>query len=919
MKRQFILFLYLTLLTTTMAAAIEPIGSIGSGFLGQARFLPDGTVLGTMRGGIGIIDTDTDNILMHFAQDSGGIRHLSVSSDGQKAVIWRNVIGREDMVELWDITTQKKLRQWSLAGPRQWSGQPFDAVFSPAEPVIAIHNGEDNIILWNWETDEILREFTEGRTPIEPCYSRSYTRSGDNWQNNSYTTTMATGTNSGNSSSASGSWSDSGETTRLSSCQNLAPFILSMAFSPDGRFLVVGSKRPDAEIWDMETLQLVGHLKGQGGWFSDVCYSPNGRWIASTKPDSTKVYLWDTQTHQLVREWHSGEPNPDADTFQLSFSSDSQRLYAGIKEDYPAYNHNWSDHVRGWDVQTGEQLHEFKPEPVVLEAVSISPDESRAILQYRDGITVLWDMVQNRRLRLWVNFFGGTDGLRLSPDGKSLIKVLDSVIKIWDIPSRSLRTVIFQGEENYSMTLAISPDSQTFAVGLHGYGIEIRDIYTGELEAFIPKVSHLSNCAFNQAGNRIAAYIYPFWTDIDKPAITIIDINNPQNQEHLSTSDNISNSQIHKIAFSDDDRYLAVASGKYQIDLWQQIEGKYVYHTRLSSNIPLNRYSFHSSLEFGRTPDNELTLVAGGYRQVAAWRIGNEIKSLFTLDARGPARFSSDGRYLFFNREEQLQIWDWHEKKGIVHDAIPEYLTVSRDASVLLTLDYEAGRALIWGGRSLLPPEPALSYDINLDGVVNILDLVEAASQFGQINAHLSGDANSDGTVNMSDLELIGSYLGEDAAAPSLHFNRPAPTVNYRASDVKRQFQALTALESLENPSRGAHIARDLLKAWLFRIEPSVTETKLLPNYPNPFNPETWIPYQLAESAHVQVRIYDATGRLVRKLDLGTKLAGSYISREQAAYWDGRNDVGEEVSSGMYFYTLEAGNYRTTRRMAVIR
>ena len=307
MKKRFVFSLCLALFISATVDAVEPVGSLGGGFLGQAQFLPDGTLLGVMRGGIEIIDPDTDNVIVHFAEDPGGIRHLSVSPDGQKAVIWRNVIGREDMVELWDITTQKKLRQWPLAGPRGWSGQPFDAVFSPTEPVIAIHNGEDNIILWNWETDEILREFTEGRMPIEPCYSRSYTRSGENWQSISYTSTSGTGTNSGNFSSSSGTWSDSGETRHLSSCQNLAPFILSMAFSPDGQFLVVGSKRSEAEIWDMATLQLVGHLKGKGGWFSDVCYSPNGRWIASTKPDSTKVYLWDAQTRQLVRELDLGE------------------------------------------------------------------------------------------------------------------------------------------------------------------------------------------------------------------------------------------------------------------------------------------------------------------------------------------------------------------------------------------------------------------------------------------------------------------------------------------------------------------------------------------------------------------------------------------------------------------------------------
>ncbi len=123
----------------------------------------------------------------------------------------------------------------------------------------------------------------------------------------------------------------------------------------------------------------------------------------------------------------------------------------------------------------------------------------------------------------------------------------------------------------------------------------------------------------------------------------------------------------------------------------------------------------------------------------------------------------------------------------------------------------------------------------------------------------------------------------------------------------------------METPSLGARIARD---RWLITIPHGTIgrgNEKLMPNYPNPFNPETWIPYQLAESAHVQIRIYDVAGHLVRELDLGTKLAGSYLSKPQAAYWAGDNDMGEAVSSGVYFYTLEAGDYRRTLRMIIAR
>ena len=94
-------------------------------------------------------------------------------------------------------------------------------------------------------------------------------------------------------------------------------------------------------------------------------------------------------------------------------------------------------------------------------------------------------------------------------------------------------------------------------------------------------------------------------------------------------------------------------------------------------------------------------------------------------------------------------------------------------------------------------------------------------------------------------------------------------------------------------------------------------ETAVLPNYPNPFNPETWIPYQLAEPADVTLSIYAVDGKLVRTLALGHQPAGVYQGRSHAAYWDGRNEIGEHVASGVYFYTLTAGEFTATRKMLI--
>ena len=96
-------------------------------------------------------------------------------------------------------------------------------------------------------------------------------------------------------------------------------------------------------------------------------------------------------------------------------------------------------------------------------------------------------------------------------------------------------------------------------------------------------------------------------------------------------------------------------------------------------------------------------------------------------------------------------------------------------------------------------------------------------------------------------------------------------------------------------------------------------QTALLTNYPNPFNPETWLPYQLATPADVSLRIYDIQGQVVRALDFGHQSAGFYTARERAAYWDGRNQVGEPVASGVYFYTLTAGDFTATRKMLILK
>ncbi|MBC8234025.1 T9SS type A sorting domain-containing protein [bacterium] len=109
-----------------------------------------------------------------------------------------------------------------------------------------------------------------------------------------------------------------------------------------------------------------------------------------------------------------------------------------------------------------------------------------------------------------------------------------------------------------------------------------------------------------------------------------------------------------------------------------------------------------------------------------------------------------------------------------------------------------------------------------------------------------------------------------------------------------------------------------------FELKPNPEENvdesfDLYPNYPEPFNPETWIPYRLATDEPVTISIYNQNGQLVRTLHLGEKKAGVYVTKDKAAYWDGRDSLGQKVASGIYFYTLQAGNFTATRKMTIMK
>ena len=102
-------------------------------------------------------------------------------------------------------------------------------------------------------------------------------------------------------------------------------------------------------------------------------------------------------------------------------------------------------------------------------------------------------------------------------------------------------------------------------------------------------------------------------------------------------------------------------------------------------------------------------------------------------------------------------------------------------------------------------------------------------------------------------------------------------------------------------------------------LERLSTQTQLLANYPNPFNPETWIPFELSQDSQVAISIYDVQGQPIRQIELGMVMAGRYVTAGQAVYWDGKTADGETVASGTYFYQLQAGDYLETKKMVILK
>ena len=481
-----------------------------------------------------------------------------------------------------------------------------------------------------------------------------------------------------------------------------------------------------------------------------------------------------------------------------------------------------------------------------------------------DNLIYIWDTETKSHQR---TLRGHTDyvlSVAYSPDGRKLASGdKNGTVRIWNAQTGSLRYTLY-GHTNSVFSVAFSPDGSTVASGSLDGTIRLWDPDFGSIKKTLTgTLTPVISIAFNPIGHTLVSGNYDGTANLWN-----------LNEESIVETYKGHTDIVLSIDFCPDGSLIASGSADGSVRVWETDTG-ILQHTFTEHSDWVNSVAFN--------PGAGNWMLASG---------------------------SSDNT---------IRLWNTHSGNHhtlTAHTGSVESIAFSADGSTLASGDAD-GKLLLWGltpsasVKSItVVPQANIVEDVTGDGIVNILDLARVASLFGT-RGNIKEDVNGDGVVDIKDLILVANAFGNSTQSPSL-YNMVNKYLN-----TEQVLLWLDEADYLRNSSlefiRGIHVLESLLALL------SPKETLLLANYPNPFNPETWIPFQLAHPAEVALSIYALDGRLIRTLTLGYKSEGIYWNRERAAYWDGRNISGEKVASGIYFYTLTAGNNIINTRKMIIR
>ena len=635
-------------------------------------------------------------------------------------------------------------------------------------------------------------------------------------------------------------------------------------FSPTENTSAIRGYAGTVLLVDTETGKLKHKFNGTSQSIKTLAYSPDGTMLATGHDDT--IRLWDAQTGTALLP----PMDTSGDPYRITFSRDGE-LVAGL------FHTNSEQHIYTFETASGKQLHRIK----VYTHTGHGPG--------------LWGNQPNLEIEhsYWVRT------IAFSPDGKTIAScATDKAIRFWDVDNGTHLRKIETHEYRIS-DIAFSPDGQTITGISFGF-VHQWNVETGTELRTVPMPGETRRLSYRglSSDSTMAAMGY------DDGTVRLWDMTDITQTRVLKGH----TSQINLVTFSPDGRTLASSSSDGTTLLWDitpivpsptivslspaKVQSPAIgEHLTLSLDITEGQdvTGYQATVNYDNTALTYVDSTVGNYLQSNPYYIVGDVtepQSSITLTATAYGEQSNGDGTL----------------ATITFEVIAQKDSTVSMSDVLLTDSLGSSTVPQIASAEILE-SLVLSEDVNGDGVVNISDLTFVAANLGKMGAN-PADVNGDGIVNIVDLALVAAAIGnngDDAAAPALLSDLPS------REDVQSWLHEARSL-NLSDPDfqRGVLFLENLLKS----LTPK--QTALLPNYPNPFNPETWIPYHLATPSDVNISIYTSDGKLVRALKLGHQTVG--IHQE---HWDGKNAYGEQVASGIYFYTLRAGNYTATRKMTI--
>ena len=787
-----------------------------------------------------------------------GIRRFLLSPDGQALA----GAGYNE-VALWDLKTGELLQ--SLIGHEGWI---YNVAFSPDGQTLASASSQDGTIsFWDVNTGKIQQTITGH---VNQGYCLSLSPDGQ---------TLTSG---------GGRYIYLWDMNTRTLYQTFNAFTLnvrSIAFSPDGQ--TIASAGQDSSVWLLDAnsgallWELIGHAGNYG--VNSVAFSPDGKTLASGGDDDT-IRLWNVKAgtlHQTLTG-HSGSVRT------VLFSPDGQRLAS--QSDSEVYL---------WDIQTGTSRQigaEDGAEAGAETSLSIafSPDgETLASISRHRPTLRLWDANTGAHLRTLTGYtrtegFAENAYLAFSPGGHTIASAGETAIQFWDLNTGEYH--IGYTHSHRSRNMVFSLDGQTIASGHWDGTVMLWDLKPilgpsdespNIVEANTPiRGPWLWMIAPTEPGQGGAAS-----TDVDSLAVA--------SGGAVTEADVAANGATEGEIVGDYAWILAELPEESNVNQGIGNINQMLVTAGVTESSHLDDFSSYALIVLeSKTDHSNVTMRVGSDDSIKVWLNGSVVhtnainRASLGFDDTFTVNLVAGDNLLLVKVSEWIGAWKM-------------YVGIDVDVTVKVPM---------------ATPKPMYAaWDVNEDGQVNILDLVVVGQNIGETVAAVPrADVNGDNSIDILDLVLVAGHFGE-----STHATAPISVVKLGELDpaLVEKWLALARIENDGSLVFQLGIAN--LERLLASLIPQ--KTALLANYPNPFNPETWIPYQLAKPADVTVTIYAADGKLLRTLDLGHQPVGSYQGKNRAAYWDGKNALGESVASGVYFYTLTAGDFSATRKMLILK